>query len=92
MLDLAKKLRVARISKGYNLRQVAKITNFSLWSLFWWEHNKKLPSFAQLTWLAELYKRPIEFFLGFTREEYLRSRMLWWSRPSTKSEIKQEIY
>jgi Zn-dependent peptidase ImmA (M78 family) len=86
-MQIGERLRLARGALGYTLDRVAAETNIGQSSLSEFENGKREPRFSQLSRLAELYRRSVEFFL---REEPLvQNTMLWRDAPETQEQIKQ---
>lgn len=78
-MDIAQRLRVARQAIGYTLEKVANLTGIGQSSLSEFENSKREPRFSQLSSLAEVYKKPIEFFL--TDKPIVQNVMLWRNPP-----------
>ena len=51
------------------------------------ENSDREPKFWQLSRLAEIYKRPVEFF--FSDEPLVENVMLWRAAPSAEDEMKE---
>ena len=60
---LGAKLRHARRTIGWTLRQAAASSGIAISSICDFEHGKREPRFAQLARLAEAYHRSIYYFL-----------------------------
>ena len=86
-MDIGKRLRIARETIGYTQRKVSELTGIGESSISEFENNEREPKFSQLSKLAEVYKRSIEFFLA----ESLPAEpiMLWRDGPSDDEELKQ---
>ena len=78
-MALGDRLKFARESIGYRQDQVAKKSGIGISSLSEFENNKREPRFSQLSKLAEIYRRTIDFFL---REDTVpEGLMLWRDKP-----------
>ena len=86
-MNIGHKLRVAREGSGYTLRQVSAQAEVGESTLSDLENSKREPKFAQLSRLADIYKRPIEFFL--MDDIPGENVMLWRDTPSTEDEKKK---
>ena len=64
-----------------NLAQVAERTKIALTSLSEFENGKRDPRLVQLRELAEIYRRPIAFFLD--ESEISEEVVLWRNKPSS---------
>lgn len=86
-MHIGHRLRTARSSLGLTLDKVANETDIGQSSLSEFENDKREPRFSQLSRLAELYRRPVEFFL---REDTpVEDTMLWRDAPKTKRQAKE---
>lgn len=86
-MDIGERLKIARANIGYTLDKVSSLTNISTTSLSDFENSKREPKFSQLSRLAEIYKRSIDFFLkGNLPAEPI---MLWRVGPSNQEEKKE---
>jgi len=86
-MQIAERLRIARSAVGYTLENASAKTGIGPSSLSDFENGKREPRFSQLSKLAQLYKRRVEFFLS--SEPLIEDRMLWRDRPSAADEIKE---
>lgn len=86
-MQIGERLRHARTTMGYTLDRVSAATNIGQSSLSDFENDKREPRFSQLSSLAELYKRPLEFFLN--EEDPVESTMLWRDAPETESQTRE---
>ena len=86
-MEIGNRLQVARKSLGYTLERVAQETGIGQSSLSDFENDKREPRFWQLSRLAELYRRPVEFFLS--NERLSETVMLWRDAPSEAEQIKK---
>ncbi|MBN1360211.1 MAG: helix-turn-helix domain-containing protein [Sedimentisphaerales bacterium] len=85
-MQIGERLRLARGALGYTLDRVAAETNIGQSSLSDFENDKREPRFSQLSRLAELYRRPVEFFLG--KEPVVENVMLWRDAPDVEDQVK----
>ncbi len=88
-MDIAQRLRVARQAIGYTLEKVATLTDIGQSSLSEFENAKREPKFSQLSILAELYRKPVEFFL--TDQPIAHNFMLWRDPPSEEKRKEYEV-
>jgi len=86
-MEIGKRLKIARDSIGYTLEKASEESGIGQSSLSEFENEKREPKFSQLSKLAEIYKRTIEFFL--TDEPLIENLMLWRDEPNTKEEKKK---
>ena len=86
-MEIGKRLKIARESIGYTQAKVAQETGIGESSISAFENSEREPKFSQLSKLAEVYKRTIEFFL--TDEPLIENLMLWRALPGTEVEIKE---
>lgn len=78
-MTLGDRLKLARESIGYKQEQVAEKSGIGISSLSEFENDKREPRFSQLSKLAEVYRRTIDFFL---REDSVpEGLMLWRDKP-----------
>jgi Zn-dependent peptidase ImmA (M78 family)/transcriptional regulator with XRE-family HTH domain len=86
-MRIGERLRHARTAIGYTLDKVSAATNIGQSSLSEFENDKREPRFSQLSRLAELYRRPLEFFLS--EEGPVESTMLWRDPPEAEDQTKE---
>ncbi len=86
-MDIGKKLKIAREAIGYTLEKAEKESGIGASSLSEFENEKREPKFSQLSRLAELYKRSIDFFLTDTLPA--EPIMLWRDGPNNQEEMKE---
>ena len=86
-MDIGKKLKIARKSIGYTLEKASQESGIGKSSLSNFENNEREPKFSQLSKLAEVYRRAVEFFL--TDELPHEELMLWRAAPNNEEEIKK---
>jgi Zn-dependent peptidase ImmA (M78 family) len=87
-MDIGARLKIAREAIGYTQKKVFEETGIGESSLSAYENKEREPRFSDLSKLAELYKRSIEFFL--TDKPLTDPLMLWRDWPSSEEE-KREI-
>lgn len=92
-MQIGQKLRKARKAIGFTLERAASESGIGQSSLSEFENGKREPKFSQLSKLAHVYRKTIEFFL--TDELVIEDVMLWRDKPSgqrakkTEAEFKQ---
>jgi Zn-dependent peptidase ImmA (M78 family) len=86
-MDIGSKLKIARDAIGYTLERVEKESGIGTSSLSDFENEKREPKFSQLSRLAELYRKSIEFFL--TDQPITTEIMLWRERPIDEGVAKE---
>ncbi len=79
-MDIGKRLKSARQSIGYTLADVEGRCGIGASSLSDFENSKREPKFSQLSKLASVYRKSVEYFLQ--EEIPAESVMLWRERPS----------
>ena len=85
-MDIGRRLKIARDAIGYTLEKAEQESGIGKSSLSEFENAKREPKFSQLSKLAEIYKKRIEFFLS---DELPGPNMvLWRDAPETEEEIK----
>jgi Zn-dependent peptidase ImmA (M78 family)/transcriptional regulator with XRE-family HTH domain len=85
-MDIGTRLKNARESIGYTLEKAAQESGIGVSSISEFENSKREPKFAQLSRLAEIYKRTIEFFLS--QAGPVAECMLWRRNPETEEKKK----
>jgi Zn-dependent peptidase ImmA (M78 family)/transcriptional regulator with XRE-family HTH domain len=86
-MNLGERLSDARKAIGYTQKKVFELTGISTPCLSDYENNEREPKFSQLSKLAEVYKRSIDFFL--TDKPLAEPIMLWRDGPSSVEETKE---
>lgn len=86
-MDIGKRLKIARNAIGYTLERASQESGIGQSSINEFEHNKREPKFSQLSKLAGVYKKKIEFFL--TDKPIIEKVMLWRSKPTSEEEMKR---
>ncbi len=86
-MNIGENLRAAREAIGYTLERTEKESGIGASSLSEFENGKREPKFSQLSRLAEIYKRSIDFFL--TDHLPPEPIMLWRDGPTNSEEMKE---
>jgi XRE family transcriptional regulator, fatty acid utilization regulator len=86
-MNIGQRLKIAREAIGYTLEKAEKESGIGASSLSEFENEKREPKFSQLSKLAELYKRSIEFFL--TDKPLTDPLMLWRDGPTSEEEKRE---
>jgi len=87
-MNMGRKLRIAREAIGYTQGKAAEKSGLGESSISEFENSKREPKFSQLSKLAEVYRRTMEFFLA--DELPPENIMLWRDKPSVAGE-KEEV-
>lgn len=90
-MDIGRRLKMARAGIGYTLEKVSEESAkrgqmIGISSISAFENNDREPKFSQLSRLAEVYKKTIEFFLS--DDPIVENIMLWRDVPNTEEEAK----
>jgi Zn-dependent peptidase ImmA (M78 family)/transcriptional regulator with XRE-family HTH domain len=86
-MNIGSRLKIARESIGYTQTKAAQESGIGESSISEFENSVREPKFSQLSKLAEVYKRSIEFFLS--DKSSAEGIMLWRKAPSTAEQMKQ---
>jgi len=86
-MNIGERLRKAREAIGYTQPVAAGKSGIGVSSISEFETGKREPSFSQLSRLAEVYKKTIEFFLADTVPT--EAVPLWRDEPATEEERKE---
>lgn len=92
-MEIGKRLKKARKAIGYTLKKAADESNIGESSLSEFENSKREPKFYQLSKLAQVYRKPVDFFFADTIPA--EGMMLWRAKPEeqlvgqTESEFRQ---
>lgn len=86
-MNIGERLKIARNAIGYTLEKASQESGIGQSSLSEFENDKREPKFSQLSKLAEVYRRTVEFFL--TDEPFIEEVMLWRSKPNSEEEKKR---
>jgi len=79
-MDIGRRLRIARKAMGFTQKKASQRSEVGESSISAFEHSEREPSFSQLARLAEVYRKPIEFFL--TDKPLIENVMLWCDPPA----------
>jgi len=86
-MDIGNRLEKARKAIGYTQEKVFELTGIGISSLSAFENSVREPKFSQLSRLAEIYRKSIEFFL--TDKPIVTEMMLWRAKPNNEAEMKE---
>jgi Zn-dependent peptidase ImmA (M78 family)/DNA-binding XRE family transcriptional regulator len=86
-MDIGRRLKIAREYIGYTLEKVSKESGIGQSSLSEFENDKREPKFSQLSCLAEIYKKKIEFFLA--DKPIIEHVMLWRDKSGNEEEARK---
>jgi len=86
-MKIGRKLKIAREGIGFTLKRASEESGIGESSISEFENSKRDPKFSHLSKLAEIYRRPVEFFL--TDKPMLADLMLWRDPPCVAEEMKQ---
>lgn len=70
MIELGKKIRIARLEASMSQLQVGVALGVTDKTISGYESGRIAPPFDKLLALADLFKRPITYFLGADPKEY----------------------
>jgi Zn-dependent peptidase ImmA (M78 family) len=79
-MDIGARLRGARDAIGYTLEKASEESGIGQSSISEFENSKREPRFSQLSKLAKVYLKTVDFFL--TNEPIANDIMLWRDKPS----------
>jgi Zn-dependent peptidase ImmA (M78 family)/DNA-binding XRE family transcriptional regulator len=86
-MNIGQRLKIAREAIGYTLEKAEKESGIGTSSLSEFENEKREPKFSQLSKLAEIYRKSIEFFL--TDQPITTEVMLWREKPGDEAVVKE---
>jgi len=86
-MEIGKRLKLAREAIGYTLKRACQESGIGDSSLSEIENGKREPKFSQLSRLAEVYKRTVDFFL--TDKLPAEPIMLWRDGPGNIEDMKK---
>jgi len=86
-MDIGARLRAARDAIGYTIEKASQESGIGQSSISEFENDRREPKFSQLSKLAEVYKRSIDFFLADRPPD--EPIMLWRDGPKNVEELKQ---
>ena len=87
-MNIGTRLKIARKAIGYTLEKASSVSGIGQSSLSDFENDKREPKFSQLSKLADVYRRTVEFFL--TDEPFVEEVMLWRDKPDDDQRTKIE--
>jgi len=91
-MEIGRRLKEAREAIGYTLEKASEKSGISAPTINAYEHcgtaTGREPKFSQLSKLAEVYRKTIEFFL--TDEPIIEDVVLWRDKPGTAESKKTE--
>lgn len=87
-MHIGQRLKIARKAIGFTLKKASKESGIGQSSLCEFEKDKREPKFSQLSKLAEVYRKAVEFFL--TDEPIINDVMLWRDKPGGGEDKKIE--
>ena len=80
-MDIGERLKIAREAIGYTQTEAAEKADLSSASVVhYFEKGEREPKFSELSNLAEVYRKPIEFF--FSETIFVEPILLWRSSPA----------
>ena len=90
-MNIGQRLKIAREAIGYTQKKAAQESDIGETTISAFENPKgpfgREPKFSQLSRLAEIYRKSIEFFL--TDKQLVENLMLWRDVPNTEEETKE---
>jgi len=86
-MNIGQRLQDARKAIGYTLDKASEESGIGPSSISEFENDKREPKFSQISKLAEVYHRTVEFFL--TDEPIIENVMLWRDAPETSDDMKK---
>ena len=86
-MNIGRRLKIAREAIGYTQTKAAEESGIGESSISEFENSKREPKFSQLSRLAEVYKKKIEFF--FVDKPIIEKVMLWRDKPNAEEEKKK---
>ncbi len=91
-MDIGRKLESARKAIGYTLEKASEKSGISAPTISAYEHcgtpTGREPKFSQLSKLAEVYRKTIDFFLS--DEPFIEDTVLWRDSPDSEESMKIE--
>lgn len=86
-MDIGNRLKIARSAIGYTLQQAGEESGIGISSLSEFENSKREPKFSQLSTLARVYRKSVDFFLS--DQVVAESLLLWRDEPDAEEEKKR---
>ena len=74
-MDIGQRLKIARETIDYTLKKASQESEIGESSISEFENSKREPKFSQLSRLAEVYRKTIDFFLS--DEPIIEDTVLW---------------
>ncbi len=87
-MNIGERLKIARNAIGYTLEKASHESGIGQSSISEFENDKREPKFSQLSKLAEVYRKTVEFFLN--DEPFIEEVMLWRDKPDEGQRTKIE--
>ncbi|MDT8303163.1 MAG: XRE family transcriptional regulator [Sedimentisphaerales bacterium] len=87
-MNIGERLKIARNAIGYTLEKASQESGIGQSSISEFENYKREPKFSQLSKLAKVYRRTVEFFLS--NEPFIEEVMLWRYKPDEEQRAKIE--
>jgi Zn-dependent peptidase ImmA (M78 family)/transcriptional regulator with XRE-family HTH domain len=87
-MQIGQRLFKARNSVGYTLEKASQKSGIGSSSLSEFENDKREPKFSQLSKLAEIYKKTVEYFLS--DDVVADSVLLWRDKPGQENDKEVE--
>ena len=87
-MQIGQRLKVARRAIGFTLERAANESGIGQSSLSEFENDKREPKFSQLSKLADVYRKTVDFFL--TDEAIIEDVILWRDKASEEDAKKTE--
>ena len=84
-MDLAQRLKSARVSVNLTIEAVSKATRIGKSSVSEFENGRREPSVSQLARLAEIYRRSMSFFFNDDDLAVGEQAVLWRLRPDNEA-------
>ena len=86
-MDIGQRLKIAREAIGYTQQKASQLSGVGKSSICEFEKDKREPKFSDLSKLAEVYRKKIEFFL--TDSPIIENVALWRDKPNDEEEAKK---
>jgi XRE family transcriptional regulator, fatty acid utilization regulator len=87
-MNIGERLKIARETIGYTLEKAAQLSGVGVSSISDFENSKREPRIGQLSKLAEVYLKSLEFFFS---QELSTSRALLWRDPPSEEQEKTKV-
>ncbi len=86
-MEIGARLKAARSAIGYTIQKASEESGIGDSSISEFENSKREPRFSQLSKLAEVYRKSIDFF--FEESLPAKGMMLWRNQPEEEEEKKE---